>query len=216
MFEYWNWCEKWICINPQNKLVRLNKVVESTHIHLIFKFMGHSISMLFYFLKVQTFHQSLSEICKCQKHLRHIYLWSKVVCFALFVTFRSPKPCCFMLRSWYLGKALMIMGALTWFEIVWSNSVEAIDYWIIFPMIIFLKIKAKNSIVIWGSSWCYWKALGKSDLIDFISQFSELWCGRYWFLSEICYYKFKQIAKIEIGRKNQLSHQCVHIRKFQN
>jgi hypothetical protein len=25
-------------------------------------------------------------------------------------------------------KALMIRGALTWFEIVWSNSVEAIDY----------------------------------------------------------------------------------------
>ncbi len=135
MFEYWNWSEKWICINPQNKLVRLHEVVESAHVHLIFKFMGHSISMVFFFFKVRTFYQSLGEICKCQKHLRHIYLWSKVVYFALFVTLRSPKPCCFMLQSWYLGKAWLIRGALTWFEIVWSYNVEAIDYWTIFPMI---------------------------------------------------------------------------------
>ncbi len=106
VFEYWNWCEKWICINTQKKLVRLHKVVESTHFHLKFKFMGHPISMVFYFSKVQTFYQSLSEICKCQKHLRHIYLWSKVVCFVLFVTLRSPKPCCFMLQSWYLFRKL--------------------------------------------------------------------------------------------------------------
>jgi hypothetical protein len=49
----------------------------------------------------------------------------------------------------------------------------------------FLKIKTENCIEIWRRSWCYWNALGKSDLIKFISQFSELRCGRYQFLSEI-------------------------------
>ncbi len=43
------------------------------------------------------------------------------------------------------------------------------------------KIKTENCIGIWGHSWCCWKALGKSDLIDLISQFSELRCERYIF-----------------------------------
>jgi hypothetical protein len=34
------------------------KVVESTHVYLKFKFMGHSVSIVFDFLKVQTFYQS--------------------------------------------------------------------------------------------------------------------------------------------------------------
>jgi hypothetical protein len=118
-------------------LVPLHEVVESTHVHLKFKFMCHSISMVFYFLKVPTFYQSLSPICKCQKHLGHIYPWSKVVCFVLFVTLRRPKPRCFLSQFWYLWKALMIRGALTLFAIVWSYIVEAIDYWTIFPMINF-------------------------------------------------------------------------------
>jgi hypothetical protein len=42
------------------------------------------------------------------------------------------------------------------------------------------KIESENSIGIWGGhSWCCWKALGESDLVEFISQFSELRCGRY-------------------------------------
>jgi hypothetical protein len=56
--------------------------------------------------------------------------------------------------------------------------------------------------------------LGESDLIEFISQFSELRCARYWFLSGFCCWKFKQIANIGFGRNNQLSPQCVHIVKF--
>jgi hypothetical protein len=38
------------------------------------------------------------------------------------------------------------------------------------------KIKIENNIGIWKDSWCSWKALKKSDLIEFISQFSELSC----------------------------------------
>jgi hypothetical protein len=37
----------------------------------------------------------------------------------------------------------------------------------------------ENCIEIWGRSWCSRKALGKSDLTEFISQVSEPRCGRY-------------------------------------
>jgi hypothetical protein len=43
------------------------------------------------------------------------------------------------------------------------------------------KIGTENCIGIWGCSWCCSKALVKLDLIDFISQFSELRCGRLFF-----------------------------------
>jgi hypothetical protein len=38
------------------------------------------------------------------------------------------------------------------------------------------KIKTGDHIGSWG---CFWKALDESDLMEFISQFSELRCGRY-------------------------------------
>jgi hypothetical protein len=41
------------------------------------------------------------------------------------------------------------------------------------------KIFEKNRIGSWGCSWCCWKALDKLDLIEFISQFSELRCEKY-------------------------------------
>jgi hypothetical protein len=40
------------------------------------------------------------------------------------------------------------------------------------------RIETENCIGTWGCSWCYWKALGKSDLIKFISQFSKLRCWK--------------------------------------
>jgi hypothetical protein len=52
--------------------------------------------------------------------------------------------------------------------------------------------------------------------MKFISQFSELRCRRYWFLSGFCCWKFKKFTKIGFGRKNQLSPECVHISKFKN
>jgi hypothetical protein len=98
---------------------------------------------------------------------------------------------------------LRLVGATVW----------KLDYWIIFLMRI-NKIKTKNYIGIWGCSWCCWKALDESNLIELISQFSWLRCGRHWFWSGFRCWKFKQIAKIGFGRKNQLSPQCVHIVKF--
>jgi hypothetical protein len=44
------------------------------------------------------------------------------------------------------------------------------------------EIKTKHCIQIWLHSWCSWKTLGEPNLIEFISQFSELRCGKYWFL----------------------------------
>jgi hypothetical protein len=73
------------------------------------------------------------------------------------------------------GKLLMNRGAPTWFETVWSYGVEAIDYWTMFSM------KWKTVLEFEGVLKCCWKALSYSDVMEFISQFSELRCGRHWF-----------------------------------
>ncbi len=112
-----------------------------------------------------------------------------------------------------LVKLLMSRGALTWFETFWSYGGEAIDYWTIFQWKL-NKIETEKFIRIWGRSWCCWKALVTSNLIKIISQFSELRCGRYWFLIGFCYWKFKKIAKIGFERKNELTLRCVHIAEF--
>jgi hypothetical protein len=42
------------------------------------------------------------------------------------------------------------------------------------------EIETENCTGIWKRcSWCCWKALKESDLIEFISQFSEIRDGRY-------------------------------------
>jgi len=142
-----------------------------------------------------------------------IYLWSTIVGFVLHSEEISQTTMFFMPCSWYLQKARhdIVRGALMWFETVWICGVEAIDYWTIFFPWKLNKIETeKNFIGTWGCCWCCWKALDKSDLIVFISQFSELRCERYWFLSEFCcIWKSKQIAKIGFGRKIQLSPPCV-------
>jgi hypothetical protein len=56
-----------------------------------------------------------------------IYLLHKVVCFVLFATLRYPKLWCIHALGVF-RKLSMSKGALTWFETVWSYSVEAIDY----------------------------------------------------------------------------------------
>ncbi len=40
------------------------------------------------------------------------------------------------------------------------------------------KIETENGIRICVYYWCRWEAFGKLDLIEFVSQFSELRCGR--------------------------------------
>jgi len=76
------------------------------------------------------------------------------------------------------------------------------------------EIEIETHIGVWGHSSCCCKAFNKLDLVNFISQFLELKCGRYWFLNKFCCHKFKKIAKIGFGRKTQLSIQCVHITIF--
>jgi hypothetical protein len=109
-----------------------------------------------------------------------------------FVMLRSPKPWCFRLCSWYLQNLSMNEDALALFEIVWNYGLEVTNYWTIFQWKL-NKIEIENFIGIW-------KALNKSNLIDFISQFLELCEILVNFVTE-----FKRNAKIGFGRKNQLS-----------
>jgi hypothetical protein len=101
----------------------------------------------------------------------------------------------------------MSKGATIWFETVWSYGVKLL---IIKPFSQWNlnKIEIEICIGIWGHSWCCWKAFGELD--EFILHSSQLRCGRYWFFYGFCSWKFKQIAKLRFGRKNQLSPQCVH------
>jgi hypothetical protein len=60
----------------------------------------------------------------------------------------------------------MSMGALTWFETVWSYGVEAIDYAIIFSksmkqssLFCFVKVRSPKSRHFMLHYWYLWKAL---------------------------------------------------------
>jgi hypothetical protein len=105
--------------------------------------------------------------------------------------------------SWWVGMhqlGLRLFPATRWKLLI----IESFSQWKL------SKIKTENCIGIWGRYWYCWKALNNSDLIEFISLFLELKCGRYWFCSGFCCWKFKQITKIGFGKKNQLNPQCVH------
>jgi hypothetical protein len=64
-------------------------------------------------------------------NITRINLWSKVVCFVL-SWWDLPNYSASSCRILGMGKLFMSKGALTWFKIVWSYSLEAIDYWTIF------------------------------------------------------------------------------------
>jgi len=62
-----------------------------------------------------------------------IYLWSKVVCFFFFLSnnfFVNHNASCDAFGIF----GMLLMSASTWFEIIWSYTVEVIDYWTIFKM----------------------------------------------------------------------------------
>ncbi len=117
-----------------------------------------------------------------------IYVWSKVVCFVLFCfTLRRPKPQCFMPLLVSLERLFDEWGAPTWFQSVQNYSV-------------------KLSIIEPFSQWKLYKNKTEfQGVLDFlgkpsaswiiISQFSELRCEGYWFLSGFCRWRSKQIAK---------------------
>jgi hypothetical protein len=112
-----------------------------------------------------------------------IDLWGKGSLFCFVMLGAPESPWCFMSCSWYFQKALDELGAPTWFETVWSYGVKV--YWLLNHFLKIVKIKTEKCIGIWGRSWCCWKALGESNLIEFISQFLKLMCERYWFLQKL-------------------------------
>jgi hypothetical protein len=143
---------------------------------------------------------SLMFICL----LVEIYLRRKVVCFVLFclshwdlptrvfhVALLVPSGSSRWVGMHWLG--LRLFGATVWKLLI----IEPFSQWKL------NKIKTENTVLeFWGGcSWCYWKALGESDFIEFISHFSELRCERYWFFSEFYCWKFKQIAKIWVWKE---------------
>jgi hypothetical protein len=93
---------------------------------------------------------------------------------------------------------LMSMGEPTWFETVGAKVwklliIESFSQWKL------NKIQTKNCTGIWGHSWCCWKAFGESDLIEFISQFSELRCVCVW---KILICEWILFLEIQINCKN--------------
>jgi hypothetical protein len=81
---------------------------------------------------------------------------------------------------------LRLFGAMVWKLLI----IEPFSQWKL------NKIATENCIGIWGHSKSYyWKALTESDLIEFISQVSQLRCGKHWLSSAFCCWDFKQIAK---------------------
>jgi hypothetical protein len=113
------------------------------------------------------FGQILSEIM-----VWVIYLWSKVAWFVLFCPEISQT-------SMFHAVLLISSESFLWVEVhqhgwrlframVWRLLIiESFSQWKL------NKIKMKNCTEIWGHSWCCWKALEESDLIEFNSQFSE-------------------------------------------
>jgi hypothetical protein len=139
-------------------------------------------------------------------------------CFVLFVTLRSPNPRLIDATllvssetSWWVGVhwlGLGLFGATVWKLLI----IEQFSQWKL------NKIETENCIWIWGHSWwCWWKAHSQSDLIEFISQFSELKVWKILIFKWILLLEIQQIAEIGFGRKNQLSPQLCshcHIYKF--
>jgi hypothetical protein len=69
----------------------------------------------------------------------------------------------------------------------------------------------KSKLKTWGCSWCCCKALGKSDLIEFIPQFSELWCERECnFGMDFVAGNSNKLQKLGLEAKISVSPQCVH------
>jgi hypothetical protein len=122
----------------------------------------------------------------------HIYLWSKEVCFVL-PSWDLPNhsTSCRALDSF--GKLSMSRGASTWLVWdcleLWCGSYQLLNHFLNENHI---KLKLKTS----GCSWCYCKALDKSDLIEFISRFSELRCERE------CDFEWILLLEIQTNCKN--------------
>jgi hypothetical protein len=102
---------------------------------------------------------------------------------------------------WVHWLGLRLFGAKMWKLLI----IEPSSQWN-------LKIKPKLKTVLkFGSvSWCCWKAFDESDLIEFISQFSKVKCGRYIdFWVGFC---FKQIVKNWVWKEKSVEpSMCSHL-----
>jgi hypothetical protein len=159
----------------------MNRVQQQSSTWLLYRVIHVTIMKTFHNYLIMSF---LSPTC--------LHLSMKQGSLFCFVMLRYPKPWCLRLCSCYLQKSSLNRDALALFEIVWNYGVEVTNYWTISQWKL-NKIEIEIFIGIW-------KALNKSNLIDFISQFLEL---REKFLNFVS--KFKRNAKIGFGRKNQLS-----------
>jgi len=129
-----------------------------------------------------------------------LFLYGLLEWFLQYLSIKEGSLFCFvsfMPHFWSFGKLSMNKRTPTWFATFWSFRVEAIDYWNIFSM------KNGNIKLYWnlGLSWCYWKLYNELDLIEFISQFSEPRCERYWFLSEFCSKNSNKLQKMGLEGK---------------
>ncbi len=125
-----------------------------------------------------------------------IYLWREVVCFALSQWYFPTHDILGYVMELIIKKFSMNRGAPTWFwMLIWSYSVESIDYWTIFSL---------NSLK--NQDWkLYWNlgallVLLESphqvwfNIVDFV--ILRLKCEQYyWIFGGYYCWKFKQIAK---------------------
>ncbi len=101
-------------------------------------------------------------------------------------------------------KTLMSKGASSWFKTVWTYSVGAIDYWIIFFNEKLIKLKLKT-ILEFGDCW---KTLVKFSKVNFTIFRTKVW--------KILLFEWILLLKIQTNCKNwvwkekSLSPQCVH------
>jgi hypothetical protein len=103
----------------------------------------------------------------------HIHLWSMVVCFVCHFEISQTM----VLHAMLLVSSRKLSMSKACTDLVWDCLdlecgslvliIESFSQWKL------NKIEPEKCKGIWGCSWCWWKALDKSNLIDFISQFSK-------------------------------------------
>jgi hypothetical protein len=147
---------------------------------ILVSYRGFFWRLYFRIVKYMNFHNSSFA-------LRYLFnvngkdtIWH-ITCFVLFCICRAEiSQTCMVLHvavlvslesSWNVGvhwHTLRVFGATVWKLLI----IASFSQWKL------NKIETENGIGICVRYWCCWEAFGKSDLIEFVSQFSELRCGR--------------------------------------
>ncbi len=105
------------------------------------------------------------------------------------------------------ARLLVASKSFQWFGVHWLGSklfgatmrklliIEPFSQWKL------NKIKIENYIEIWGHLWCCWKTFGESNLIEFISQFSKLRFGQYYFRAYFVVWNSNKLKKMALEGK---------------